>query len=85
MAHVGTFTKKSIIDLIKSNMNFAMKYIKDYEIALQQDKDLQNALNIDNLKMTKDDVLQLFTIIKDKNCKLEYTNGIVKKEVKNVF
>lgn len=81
MAHIGTFTKKSIIDLIKSNMNFAMKYIKDYEIALQQDKDLQNALNIDNLKMSKDDVLQLFTIIKDKNCKLEYTNGIVKKEV----
>ena len=81
MAHIGTFTKKSIIDLIKSNMNFAMKYIKDYEIALQQDKDLQNALNIDNLKMSKDDVLKLFTIIKDKNCKLEYTNGIVKKEV----
>lgn len=81
MAHIGTFTKKSIIDLIKSNMNFAMKYIKDYEIALQQDKYLQNALNIDNLKMSKDDVLQLFMIIKDKNCKLEYTNGIVKKEV----
>lgn len=81
MAHIGTFTKKSIIDLIKSNMNFAMKYIKDYEIALQQDKDLQNALNIDNLKMSKDDVLQLFMTIKDKNCKLEYTNGIVKKEV----
>ena len=81
MAYIGTFTKKSIIDLIKSNMNFAMKYIKDYEIALQQDKDLQNALNIDNLKMSKDDVLQLFMTIKDKNCKLEYTNGIVKKEV----
>jgi hypothetical protein len=81
MAHIGNLTKKKIIDLIKSNMNFAMKYIKDYEIALQQDKDLQNALNIDNLKMSKDDVLQLFTIIKDKNCKLEYTNGIVKKEV----
>ena len=81
MAHIGTFTKKSIIDLIKSNMNFAMKYIKDYEIALQQDKDLQNALNIDILKMSKDDVLQLFMTIKDKNCKLEYTNGIVKKEV----
>lgn len=81
MAHIGTFTKKSIIDLIKSNMNFAMKYIKDYEIALQQDKDLQNALNIDNLKMSKDDVIQLFMTIKDKNCKLEYTNGIVKKEV----
>ena len=81
MAHIGTFTKKSIIDLIKSNMNFAMKYIKDYEIALQQDKDLQNALNIDNLKMSKDDVLQLFMTIRNKNCKLEYTNGIVKKEV----
>ena len=81
MAHIGTFTKKSIIDLIKSNMNFAMKYIKDYEIALQQDKDLQNALNIDNLKMSKDDVLQLFITIRNKNCKLEYTNGIVKKEV----
>lgn len=81
MAYIGTFTKKKIIDLIKSNMNFAMKYIKGYEIVLQQDKDLQNALNIDNLKMSKDDVLQLFTIIKDKNCKLEYTNGIVKKEV----
>lgn len=81
MAYIGTFTKKRIIDLIKSNMNFAMKYIKDYEIALQQDKDLQNALNIDNLKMSKDDVLQLFMTIKDKNCKLEYTNGIVKKEV----
>lgn len=81
MAHIGTFTKKKIVDLIKSNMNFAMKYIKDYEIALQQDKDLQNALNIDNLEMSKDDVLQLFITIRNKNCKLEYTNGIVKKEV----
>ena len=81
MAHIGTFTKKKIIDLIKSNMNFAMKYIKDYEIALQQDKDLQNALNIDNLKMSKDDVLQLFMTIRNKNCQLEYTNGIKKKEV----
>lgn len=81
MAHIGTFTKKKIVGLIKSNMNFAMKYIKDYEIALQQDKDLQNALNIDNLEMSKDDVLQLFITIRNKNCKLEYTNGIVKKEV----
>ena len=81
MAHIGNLTKKKIIDLIKSNMNFAMKYIKDYEIALQQDKDLQNALNIDNLKMSKDDVLQLFITVRNKNCKLEYTNGIVKKEV----
>ena len=79
MAHIGNLTKKKIIDLIKSNMNFAMKYIKDYEIALQQDKDLQNALNIDKLEMSKDEVLQLFITIRDKNCKLEYTNGIVKK------
>lgn len=82
MAYIGTFTKKKIIDLMKANMRWAIKYVKDYEIALQQDKDLQNALNIDNLKMTKDDVLQLFTIIADKNCKLRNTNGIVfKKEV----
>ena len=81
MAYIGTFTKKKIIDLIKSNMNFAMKYIKDYEITLQQDKDLQNALNIDNLKMSKDDVLKLFITIREKNCELEYTNGIIKKEV----
>lgn len=79
MAHIGNLTKKKIIDLIKSNMNFAMKYIKDYEIALQQDKDLQNALNIDNLEMSKDEVLQLFITVRDKNCKLEYTNGIARK------
>lgn len=81
MAHIGNLTKKKIVDLIKNNMNFAMKYIKDYEIVLQQDKDLQNALNIDNLKMSKDDVLQLFITIRNKNCKLEYINGIIKKEV----
>lgn len=79
MAHIGNLTKKKIIDLIKSNMNFAMKYIKDYEIALQQDKDLQNALNIDKLEMSKDEVLQLFITIRDKNCKLEYINGIARK------
>lgn len=81
MAYIGTFTKKKIIDLMKASMRYAMKYIKDYEIALQQDKDLQNALNIDNLKMSKHDVLQLFMTIRNKNCQLEYTNGIVKKEV----
>ena len=81
MAYIGTFTKKKIIDLMKANMRWAIKYVKDYEIALQQDKDLQNALNIDNLKMSKDDVLKLFITVRNKNCKLEYTNGIVKKEV----
>lgn len=82
MAYIGTFTKKKIIDLMKASMRYAMKYIKDYEIVLQQDKDLQNALNIDNLKMSKDDVLKLFITVRNKNCKLEYTNGIIfKKEV----
>ena len=80
MAHIGTFTKKKIIDLMKASMRYAMKYIKDYETVLQQDKDLQNALNIDNLKMSKHDVLQLFITVREKNCKLEYTNGIVFKK-----